>query len=421
MKASVKRALSVLLFLYAVLYPVLSIGQEVKTDTLNVQKNAVSVFIEGYGNMDYIRREIQFVNFVREPQQAQVYILITEQSTGGGGSRYKITFTGQKEYTGAVDTLYYTSVQNATTDEERAGVVRVLKLGLIRYVAKTPPADYISISYRYTPRQIPAQIKDKWNYWVFSMRFGSNLSGQKQTKDQSFDGSLSANRVTEAWKIDMYASNYYTEDSYKTSFGTIKSFSRSSSFSALVVKSINNHWSIGMSGGGSSSLYSNNKRSCQLSPAIEYDIYPYSVSERRDVRIVYRIGLADVNYREETIYFKTRETLLNEQLSLSANFVEKWGSISSSLNGSHYFQSLQQNNVAFYSSISLRIYQGLSLNISGDISFIHDQLSLPRSNRTIDQVLLRRSELETQYSYFAMIGLGYTFGSRYNNIVNPRF
>jgi hypothetical protein len=29
--------------------------------------------------------------------------------------------------------------------------------------------------------------------------------------------------------------------------------------------------------------------------------------------------------------------------------------------------------------------------------------------------------LETTYNYFAMVGLSYTFGSIYTNVVNPRF
>jgi hypothetical protein len=37
------------------------------------------------------------------------------------------------------------------------------------------------------------------------------------------------------------------------------------------------------------------------------------------------------------------------------------------------------------------------------------------------EVLLRRKELATQYRYFTFFGFTYTFGSIYNNVVNPRF
>lgn len=52
---------------------------------------------------------------------------------------------------------------------------------------------------------------------------------------------------------------------------------------------------------------------------------------------------------------------------------------------------------------------------------IHDQLSLPKGTATLEQVLLRRTMLETNYSYYFSIGLSYAFGSIYSNVVNPRF
>lgn len=51
----------------------------------------------------------------------------------------------------------------------------------------------------------------------------------------------------------------------------------------------------------------------------------------------------------------------------------------------------------------------------------------PRSARaagnraTPSEILLRRRELLTSYSYFAYVSLSYRFGSTLNNVVNPRF
>jgi hypothetical protein len=35
--------------------------------------------------------------------------------------------------------------------------------------------------------------------------------------------------------------------------------------------------------------------------------------------------------------------------------------------------------------------------------------------------LLRRKQLETSYNYYAYVGISYSFGSIFNNAVNPRF
>ncbi len=52
---------------------------------------------------------------------------------------------------------------------------------------------------------------------------------------------------------------------------------------------------------------------------------------------------------------------------------------------------------------------------------ISDKLSLPMKDATEEEILLDIRQLATQYDYFASIGLRYTFGSIYSNVVNSRF
>jgi len=60
-------------------------AQEINTDTGSLRKNAVRLFIDCQRcDMDYIRREIPYVNYVRDVKEAQVYVLETRQSTGSG-------------------------------------------------------------------------------------------------------------------------------------------------------------------------------------------------------------------------------------------------------------------------------------------------------------------------------------------------
>lgn len=61
------------------------------------------------------------------------------------------------------------------------------------------------------------------------------------------------------------------------------------------------------------------------------------------------------------------------------------------------------------------------MNLYGNYSIIHDQLGLTKGAVSAEEVLLQRKELETQYSYYVSFGGSYTFGSIYNNVVNPRF
>ena len=60
-------------------------------------------------------------------------------------------------------------------------------------------------------------------------------------------------------------------------------------------------------------------------------------------------------------------------------------------------------------------------HIYGNYSIIHDQLGLVKKALSTEEVLLRRRELESQFFYYTSLGCSYTFGSIYNNMVNPRF
>jgi hypothetical protein len=71
--------------------------------------------------------------------------------------------------------------------------------------------------------------------------------------------------------------------------------------------------------------------------------------------------------------------------------------------------------------VNLRLFEGFSLNVHGNFERIHDQLSLPREGATEEEILLHQRQLATQYDVFLEIGLRYTFGSIYSNVVNPRF
>jgi hypothetical protein len=88
---------------------------------------------------------------------------------------------------------------------------------------------------------------------------------------------------------------------------------------------------------------------------------------------------------------------------------------------SNYLHDWSKNYIDFGGEISLRIAKGLSLNLYGSYSIIHDQLSLVKGGVTPEEILLQIKQLETQYSYYLSVGFSYTFGSIYNNVVNPRF
>lgn len=415
MKRQVALLITFIFFLTSLSYP-----EDRQSNSDELKKDAPKIFLDCRRcDRDYIRTEIPFVNFVRDRKEADIHLLITTQRTGAGGDEYTMAFIGQKNFAGVQDTMKYVSTRADTRDDIRKGMLRVIKLGLVPFLNKTPIADIMSVSFEGEVK--PTAVEDKWNFWVFHMSFSGSVSGEKQTNSVSLRGSFSANRVTPESKLRMSVSGNFNESNFTYEDETISSYSDRKNFSSMYVWSLNEHWSVGAWLYASSATYNNIDLSITPSPAIEYNLFPYSQSTRRQLRFVYRAGFEYIRYKEVTIYDKTKEGLWGEALSVTFEVNEPWGNASATVEGSHYFHDFRKNRLELYGRLSLRLIKGLSFNVGGGFSAIHDQLSLRKGERSLDEILLRRSELATDFHYYASAGFSYTFGSVYSNVVNPRF
>jgi hypothetical protein len=395
-------------------------SQESDAANRMIREDAVKVFLDIHRRYhDYVKTEITFVNYVRDRKQAQVHILMTTQRTGSNGREFTFTFMGQEDFEGMNDTLTYVSRQMDTREIIRFGIVRVIKQGLVRYVARTPMAEQLSINFM---REIdPTSVEDRWNNWVFSTGLEIDFRGEEATSMIGFEGYVTADRVTPEWKISLSAESEYDEDNYDVGDRVITSISRSNRVRANIVKSLGEHWSTGLNLSFNSSTYSNTKTSFSLAPGLEYNIFPYSESTRKEFRIIYRLGYENMQYFEKTIYDKTRESLFGESLSSTFEMKEKWGSVSTTLGGSHYFHDISKSELYLFSWLSIRLFEGFSVTLRGKFSMVHNQLSLPKEEATEEEILLHQKQLETQYNYSLSVGFRFTFGSIYSNVVNPRF
>ncbi len=415
MKKQVGLLVALILILTSLSYP-----KDRQSDLDELKKDAPKLFLDCRRcDRDYIRTEIPFVNFVRDRKEADIHLLVTTQRTGAGGDEYTMAFIGQRNFQSIQDTLKYISTRADTRDDVRKGMVRVMKLGLVPFLNKTPIADLMNVQFEGEVK--PTAVEDKWNFWVFYMSFSGSLSGEKQRNSFSLRGNLSASRITLESKLRMSVSANFNESNFTYEEGTISSYSDRKNFSSSYVKSISEHWSVGVWFSVSSATYNNIDLSLSPSPAIEYNLFPYSQSTRRQLRFVYRLDFDYNRYREETIYDKTKEGLWGESLSVTFEVNEPWGNASAGVEGSHYFHDFRKNRLEIYGHLSLRLIKGLSLNVEGGFSAIHDQIALRKGDRSLDEILLRRSELATDFEYGASVGFSYTFGSVYSNVVNPRF
>ncbi len=391
-------------------------SQPAKAD---LKKDAPRVFLDFPGlDLPFLQKEISFVTYVQNRAEAQVLVQVTSQKTESG-EEYTLVFSGQKEFAGVNDTLKFSAGLAQKPDEVRQELAGRLKLGLLRYVAKTPISSRVDIALKEQVK--PTAVIDKWHFWVFSVGANAFLNGEQSYKSKMWYGNLSAIRVTPEWKIRLSFNGMSQKDNYSYEDFVYQSIAKSFGFNGLVVRSLNDHWSIGAYVEAFSSTFSNTRLSVSPHPAIEYDLFPYSQSTKRQLRFLYRVGYGYVKYYEETIYDKVKENLWGEDFSVNLDLKQPWGTISASLEGWHYFQDLSKYQLELNGEVSLRIFKGLNLNIDGGGARVHDQLSLAKGGATLEEVLLRRKQVATNYNYYISVGLSFTFGSIHSNVVNPRF
>ncbi len=106
----------------------ISIAQDTAEQDKLLREKAIKVFLDMRGSRaEHIKREITFINYVRDRKQAQLYIMETRQSTGARGSEYTIALIGQQEFESINDTIVYISKASDTDEMVRDELVKLLK------------------------------------------------------------------------------------------------------------------------------------------------------------------------------------------------------------------------------------------------------------------------------------------------------
>lgn len=375
-------------------------------------------------DIEFTRTEIPWVDHVRDRADADVHVLVTTRSTAASSREFTLTFIGLKEFSTLTDTIVTVSPESDSQDRRRRVVTEALKRGLVRYVARRPGSERLTITYAVPAgaAATAAPARDRWNLWVFRTRANGYFNGEESSRSTNLNGSLSANRISPAWKANVSMSGDYGENNFTFQDGTkFNSYSHGYGLRELIVKSLGPHWSAGQRASVSASTYQNMALAVRLAPAVEYNVFPYSESTRRQLRLQYAIGATHYRYEDTTIFDKIRETRGDHSLLASLDMRQPWGSISIALEGAALLDELAKNRIRFEPELDVRLFRGLSLNLFGYVSLLRDQLYLAKGGATDQEVLLRRRQLATSYQYFVGAGLSYTFGSIYNNVVNPRF
>jgi hypothetical protein len=228
--------------------------------------------------------------------------------------------------------------------------------------------------------------------------------------------------VTDQWKVSFGMEVDQESETFDLDEDEpLKVSQRERRLDGFVARSLGPHWSVGVDGSVESSTFGNTRFSARAAPAVEFSVFPYSQYATRQFRFQYEVGVERAEYNEVTLFGKLEETVARHELSINLDQRQPWGSLEAGFEWSQYLHDVALYRLEVNGEVSVRIVRGLSLDIEGSASRIRDQLSLPRRNATPEEVLLRLRELQSGYQLEFSVGVSYSFGSIFNNVVNPRF
>lgn len=399
-------------------------AQEIDVDMEMPTRVALFLDCNFYCDETFIRQEMPYVDHVRDREVANVHVLVTREDTGSGGEAQTIDVIGLGIFDGLEFSTVFNTPADATEAEERDGFLRTLEAALVPYLLQTPMRDQLRVDL--APSEVSGAdqtqaTEDPWDHWTIEIY--ADGSADFESQQRSFDTryGVFVGRVTEKWKLQLRPFFNYNYDQFEREEGTITSSARRDGFTTYAIRSISPHWSVGAYGDVLTSTFSNVDWRYRLMGAVEWSLYPYREANRRQLTVAYRLGGSHITYRDTTIYNEIEQLLPQHLLNAEYEVVQPWGGIEIGVNAKQYLHDLAFHSLQFGAEFEVRITRGLSVEVGGFLELIHDQINLPKGSANLEEVLLRRRQLETNYEAGISFGLRYRFGSLLNNVVNTRF
>jgi hypothetical protein len=399
----------------------------------DVKPSKLKIFLDCRSRCDfnYIRSEINIVDYMLIQDDADVHILINNQVTGGGGGKTQIIFYGQNQFSSMQDTLSYSYPPNQALSQNRNLMLQYLKLGLAPYLAKSLMVMQVNMVTKMDEEEL-THLKefsqtptDPWRYWTQIFGVNGNLRLEQLYQTLRTSGYFQSTKMTEDLKIRFRVAGGREVSTYKyeTDTGTVKTIVDNSDFNVrhFIARGIDNNWTYGYETSFANSTFQNLKGSFYFSTGLERSLFPYSTINNKFVALRYGLDARYNNYYDTTLFAKKKEMLFGQKLILSLKYNQKWGYLEGGVRYRNYFHDWTMYNVSLNSSLNIRLTGALTVNVDLYGALVHDQVNLAQGEASKDDVLTRKRQLASAYNFATWFGVNYRFGSSVNNFVNPRF
>lgn len=382
----------------------------------------LKVFLDCNCFADFLRSEIHWIDFVRQREESDVHVLATRQDTGGGGEQIVLRLVGVGRLAGVEQQLRVLSIAAEPEDVTRRRVLDTISVGFLALMARDGLPSGAGVAVRPSNAVSSRAVSDPWNLWVFGVGGDGSFESEESNEQRQWEVRASADRVSHQWKISVSANVEHERETFDfDEEPSVRVTRRERELEWFLARSLGEHWSFGVDGRVAASTFNNIRLRYETAPAVEFNVFPYSRYAVRQLRLEYSVGPEHAEYNETTLFDRTEETRWKQEASVTLDQREPWGSLNAGVEWSQYLYDLSKSRLEVDGEMSFNVARGLSIDVEGTASRIRDRLSLPKRGATSEEVLLRLRQLQSGHEVRVSVGVSYSFGSIFNNIVNPRF
>lgn len=372
----------------------------------------------------YLKQELSYFDFVRDPRQADYTLVVTRQRAANGGERLSVTCTPTAANAGiALATSGDVSWAPGTTDHTLRPKLAQLMLRLL--YERLSGDQKVEVFELRVPRRDGAQLSelaDPWKYWVLTPQLtGAGEAGSGYYFAELI-GSLTVRRVTEQSKVRVRGGYQRNLSGYRLEDGNrIRGDVYGWNARALYAHSVRQRSALGTLATARASEFENLRLQLYGGPVVEFNVFPYRENTTRQLRFAYQLGPWANWYFERNEADLRREVRPYHALSLVVDVNQPWGSVQCVAQVNSFLNEPKLFRASLGPLLSLRLFEGFALTLKGEGAYVRDLINLRGRPVTDNELLLWTAQQRTKFTLEFAISFSYTFGSVHNTIVNPRF
>jgi len=373
--------------------------------------------------VDYLKQELSYFDFCRDPHDADFVVVISEQPNGQGGLRLFVRLLETEEQPGSDRSLRdeVTFPAGTASVERRAALLQTVYRVLYARLLGTNHARAFELGLAGRDGSKLSSLRDPWNYWVLAPEVGGSGEGGSGYHFIELWGALTIRRITSSSKFRLRGSfgqdlNSYVLESGERVSATVGSYGAR----LLLAKSWRRHFGLGAVTVVRGSEFENLRGHLHAGPLLELNLFPYEENASRQLRLAYQVGPWANWYFEPNQAGLEQELRSYHALSLVVDLNQKWGSAQWLVQWNQFLDDPTQFRLSTGGNLAIRLTRGLAFTVGGQAAWVRDLINLRGREITDLELLLWTAQQPTDFTITGEFGLSYTFGSRHDTIVNPR-